>query len=328
MTIDPDAAVTDLSDLGLTLELESPTDHSVHNGDIFCRATLSRGGAAAHYTFLGTQRVRLADARGALVLAGERPLLVWTHHIPPKTADALRRAGIQYADEAGNAHIEFGDVLVDIRGRRPSGSAPQSPTTKVTNLFSTSRSQVVFALLAWPALWRASQREIAQASGVSVGLVNDTLRLLRGSGYDLPTSGGGNSDLLDHWAAAFPSGLAPRLRLADFHGDIDVENLRGTSIHVSGESAVRDLIRPATLTIYVDGLTQPDGPSLPILNRWRTDGTMNVFVRRKFWRDPGDEERPAEPRRLSPWPLVYADLLATGDPRLRTIAHDLRNHAA
>ncbi|WP_176883648.1 type IV toxin-antitoxin system AbiEi family antitoxin [Nocardioides sp. YR527] len=37
---------------------------------------------------------------------------------------------------------------------------------------------------------------------------------------------------------------------------------------------------------------------------------------------------PAEPRRLSPWPLVYADLLATGDPRLRTIAQVLRDHEA
>ncbi|MFJ9393087.1 type IV toxin-antitoxin system AbiEi family antitoxin [Nocardioides sp. NPDC101246] len=326
MAIDPDAAVTHLNDLGLTLELESTEE--VPNGDIFCWATLSRGGVAAPYTFLGTRRVRLADARGALVLAGDRPLLLWTHHIPPKTADALRRAGIQYADEAGNAHIEFGDVLVDIRGRRPSGPAPQSPTTTATNLFSTSRSQIVFALLAWPALWKAPQREIAQASGVSVGLVNDTLRLLHGSGYDLPASGRRSGALLDHWAAAFPSGLAPRLRLADFHGDIDVENLRGTSIYISGESAVRDVIRPATLTIYVDDLTQPDGPSLPILNRWRTDGTMNVFVRRKFWRDPGAEERPSEPRRLSPWPLVYADLLATGDPRLRTVAQDLRDHEA
>lgn len=326
MTIDPDAAVTHLSDLGLTLELESTTE--ALNGDIVCFATLSRGSVAAPYTFLGTRRVRLADARGALVLSGDRPLLLWAHHIPPKTADALRRAGIQYADEAGNAHIEFGDVLVDIRGRRSSGPAPQSPTTTVTNLFSTSRSQVVFALLAWPELWKAPQREVAHASGVSVGLANDTLRLLRKSGYDLPSSGRANGALLDHWAAAFPTGLAPRLRLADFHGDIDVDNLRGTSIHISGESAVRDLIRPATLTIYVDDLTQSEGPSLPILNRWRTDGTMNVFVRRKFWRDPSDEERPSEPRRLSPWPLVYADLLATGDPRLRTIAQDLRDHEA
>ncbi|MBC7275385.1 type IV toxin-antitoxin system AbiEi family antitoxin [Nocardioides sp.] len=326
MTLDPDTAVKRLSELGLALELESPADH---NGYVFCRATLSRGRTTTSYAFMGARRVRLADARGALVLAGGLPLLVWAHHVPPKTADALGRAGIQYADGAGNAHIEFGDVLVDVRGRRPRGPAPQSPTTTGTNLFSTSRSQVVFALLAWPALWRASQREIAQASGVSVGLVNDTLRLLRASGYDLPVSGTRNGDLLDHWAAAFPGGLAPRLRLADFHGDIDVEKLRGTSIHISGESAVRDSIRPATLTLYVDELAQPDGPSLPILNRWRTDGTMNVFVRRKFWRDPdGEDEHPAGSPRLSPWPLVYADLLATGDPRLGAIARDLRDHAA
>lgn len=326
MAVDLDVAKTTLGELGLTLELESPVHHS---GDLTtCWATMSRGGTTEPYVLLGTQRVRLADARGALAVAAGRPLLVWAHHVPPKTADALRRAGIQYADAAGNAHIEFGDVLVDVRGRQPRRPSPQPPSTTVTNLFSTSRSQVVFALLAWPALWSAPQREIARASGVSVGLANDTLRLLRASGYDLPASGRDNGDLLDHWAAAFPTGLAPRLRIADFHGDIDIDSLRGTSIQISGESAVRDKIRPATLTIYVDDLAQPKGPSLPILNRWRSDGPTNVFVRRKFWHEPHDDELPTEAPRNSPWPLVYADLLATGDPRLRTIAHEWRNDAA
>jgi hypothetical protein len=81
------------------------------------------------------------------------------------------------------------------------------------------------------------------------------------------------------------------------------------------------------LTIY---LAESDA-KLPILNRWSRspDQRPNVFVRRKFWTSPRPrEEDPATTAQNAPWPLVYADLVATGDARLGEIARTWRVHHA
>src|SRR4051812_39642843 len=82
--------------------------------------------------------------------AGEegRAPFVLTTYVAPKTVDAFRRAGIQYLDRAGNAWIEFSDVLIDVRGR-PRPIMEGRPRPVAGNLFSSGRAQVVFALLAW-----------------------------------------------------------------------------------------------------------------------------------------------------------------------------------
>jgi hypothetical protein len=47
-----------------------------------------------------------------------RPLLL-APYVPPKQAAFLRGRHIDYADEAGNAHLQAPGVLVHIEGKRP-----------------------------------------------------------------------------------------------------------------------------------------------------------------------------------------------------------------
>jgi hypothetical protein len=95
-----------------------------------------------------------------------------------------------------------------------------------------------------------------------------------------------------------------------------------TPAFLSGESAVPDQLKPITLTLYVPSLEK----SLIGLNRWRTDRTPNVFVRQQFWKSPDDVG--IEPGvQVAPWPLVYADLLASDDPRVRGAAKEWRARA-
>ncbi|MGH8827490.1 MAG: type IV toxin-antitoxin system AbiEi family antitoxin [Jiangellaceae bacterium] len=274
---------------------------------------LVRGRSAQSYTLICGPTVTLA--RPAVGPDG-RPPLVFTTFVAPKTADSFRRAGVQYADTAGNAWVEFGDVLLDVRGRpRPKQTPRRARATG--NLLSTSRAQVVFALLAWPELWHAPQRELAHAAGVSLGQAHNTLALLAEAGYHRNQTNPGRTDLLDLWAAAYPTGLAQRLTLANYHGKVDpVRPVPGAALFVSGESAAINLLRPASVTVHVDDLD----PRLPVVNRWRSDGEPNIVVRKKFWRAPGLSEAPAVHQ--APWPLVYADLLASDDPRVRGVAKD------
>ena len=148
------------------------------------------------------------------------------------------------------------------------------------------------------------------------------MALLAEAGYESRPVRPGQTPLLDLWAAAFPTGLAAKLTLAAFHGDIDTVVSLG-AMFVSGEKAAEDLLRPATLTFYVEQLD----PRLPIVNRWRADGRPNIVVRRKFWHPP-EGDPPTEELAVAPWPLVYADLLASGDPRVRAAATQWKDRHA
>src|SRR5688572_28006778 len=134
-----------LDELGITARVGPTTaaPHGIRRGTI----KLARGASAQDYVLLYGSAVAFTDIAKAGV--ADRPALIFTTFTAPKTADTLRRSGVQYLDSAGNAWITFGDVLVDVRGRpRPDRDpAPQRP---VRNLFSTVRAQIIFALLAWP----------------------------------------------------------------------------------------------------------------------------------------------------------------------------------
>jgi hypothetical protein len=247
--------------------------------------------------------------------------LVFTSFMTPRSAAALRRAGVQYLDMVGNAWVQFDGVLFDVRGRPRPDDLPVPARKPAGNLFCTARAQVAFALLAWPQLWEATRRDLARAAGVSLGQAHNALALLTEAGYRRDPARPGQTELLDLWAAAFPTGLARKLTLARYRGQIgpagDVQS--EDPVFVSGESAAEDLLRPASLTLYVQELD----PRLAVVNKWRSDGPANIVVRRKFWHAPNDSDgalvRPA------PWPLVYADLVTSDDPRVRTVARQWRD---
>ncbi len=261
------------------------------------------------------------------------PRLIVGDHISRRSAAAYRGAGIQFVDARGNAFITFGSVLVDVQGRTESvdssakAIARDRTSPQPTNLFSPGRAQVILALLAWPELAGGRIREIAHAAGLSVGQTHDALGRLEQAGFLIPTSRTltRKGELLDYWTAAYPAGLGRRLEIAQYHGDLAREVQSGSPIYLSGESAEGvDIARPATLTVYLDGADS----GLPIRNRWSRspDRKPNIFVRRKFWTSPHPHDEDSSTKvHNAPWPLVYADLSATGDARLGEVARTWRN---
>jgi hypothetical protein len=147
--------------------------------------------------------------------------------------------------------------------------------------------------------------------------------LLAEAGYGREHARPAQTELLDLWSAAFPTGLAKKLEVATYRGGIDTVKKVNTDdpVYVSGESAVADLIRPATLTVYVEELD----PRLPIVNKWRSDGPSNIVVRRKFWHAPDNSDAPLAGLHPAPWPLVYADLMTSDDPRVRNVSKEWKN---
>ncbi len=278
-------------------------------------ARLKRGRNEQTYVAAYGDNVHLAPVGR---IDADLPTLAIARRISPRTADAYRRAEVQYVDASGNAWLQFGDVLIDVQGRRP---ATPMRNRVAGNLFTTSRAQVALVLLAWPGLWNATQRELARTAGVSLGQANNALRLLAETGFG-PEGRREDDELLRLWAATFPTGLARRLTLATYRGDPDnIRTVDAEMIYRSGEVAAAELLRPASATLYVDDLD----PRLAVVNRWRTDAEPNIVVRRAFWHSPaGEEDSTPKKAPMAPWPLVYADLLASDDSRVRGAAEEWR----
>lgn len=317
----PAALVTSLVDLGLEAQVQAvlPLEGVVRRAEV----TVSRAAADQRFDVLCGHGLRIADI--ARVPRGDLPQFVFTDYVPDATGAAFRRAGVAYLDEAGNAWISFSTVLIDVRGRRRVGLTDRSPVPR-GNLFSPGSAQVVLALLTWPALWRATRREVAYAAGVSLGKAHDALSALKQTGFGPAAMQRSDGELLDLWAAAYPMGLARRLLLGTFHGPVDkVRSADGDDrLYVSGELAAGDLLKAATLDVYVAELK----PRLALVNRWRSDGRPNIVVRRSFWQEPRSTRTAGGEPVAAPWPLVYADLLASADPRVRAAAGEWKERHA
>jgi hypothetical protein len=270
-----------------------------------------------------------AEGVGALVDFGQRwphPLLVAAPHVDRAAADRARELGLAFVDLAGNAHLHGPGLFVFIAGRRP----PAKPRpTRAPRALTPAGLKVVFALLLRPERARAPLRELAAETGVALGTVAAVMADLLGRGH-LTAQALGETRLLDaqrladEWTLLYPVRLRPKLvrgrytapnpawweraRIAPgrgvFGGEVAADRLTGQ-------------LKPARVTLYVWGA--PD--EVILAHRLRPDERGAVEILEAFW-TPVEGE--ADARQAAPPLLVYADLMATGDPRNLEVARMVR----
>ncbi|WP_186812615.1 type IV toxin-antitoxin system AbiEi family antitoxin [Cellulomonas composti] len=274
---------------------------------------------------LGRLDTRLATA---LDLPTVRPLLLLAPHISDAVGEVLRARGVDYADAAGNTRLAWDGLLIDVRGRPPRTSVPPRIADRTAaRAFSRAGSMVTFALLSWTDLPSRPVREIAATCGVAVGTVHGVLHDLAAAGY-LSDGAQGRAlnrggELLGRWAEAYTVTLARRLAIASF-GIADLDripaleaDLLGVGAQLGGELAASRLdahLHPSTSTFYVDELPS----TLVARYRLRPDEAGVVRFRSRFWHRPDDTGERV------PSPLIYADLVSSGDPRQREHAERIR----
>ncbi|OHU97081.1 type IV toxin-antitoxin system AbiEi family antitoxin [Mycobacterium talmoniae] len=262
----------------------------------------------------------------------DSPLLVVGPRLHPSSAETLRARGLWYIDGAGNAYLRHqGGLLIDVRGRRPAVSVQHDTLNEglhgdgPRNPFTPKRAQVVCVLLAAPELVEAPLRDIAQSAGVSVGMAKETMDTLRITGF-LEHLGSRRrlvraGELLDLWAAAYPGGLGRANRIFVASGDIHAWSApEGLQVAVSGEQAVPgDIRNPESLVLYVHTADNGLPTDLLIHNRWHRDPHGSIVIRNLFWRHLPDQQSG-----LAPAALIYADLLASREPRQLEVGHHMR----
>jgi hypothetical protein len=274
------------------------------------------GGREVTYTAELKRGLR-PNALGAVIhqveRLGEQGLLV-ADYVTPPMAEELRTRGIQFVDAAGNAYLDQPPLLVWIKGEKPTTLRPaDQPTGRA---FQASGLQVMFALLCNPEWVTLPYREIALRADVAHGTVGWVMTELTKLGYIAEMRGRRalvqRERLLQQWAEFYPRTLRPRLLLGRYQAETLAwwETLDPTTYGavLGGEPAggrITHYLRPGAATFY----TRKIEPRLLIDLRLRTDPAGNVEIYRKFWTFDAPDAA------LAPEPLVYADLMATGDGR-------------
>ena len=286
---------------------------------------IGQGRGAKRYLAEVKQHVQAATIGAVLqglARGNEKPLLV-ADYVTPAIADKLKENNLPFIDAAGNAYIVQTDLVVWIKGNRPTIRTAHLDLKKryVARAFEPAGLKVLFAFLCQPTLADRPFREIAKIADVAHGTVGEVMGELPHAGYvyDFGKRGEGRKlqkpdELLTKWAEVYARKLKPKLfigryraRTPDWWKEL---NAAKYDMVLGGEPAAARITRhlkPAAITLYGDRAE----PRLILDHALRADPQGDVEIAKRFWRVETDEGE----KGLAPLPLIYADLLATGDPR-------------
>ncbi len=142
--------------------------------------------------------------------AGDK-LLLLAPHVRAQQAAVLERAGIDYVDLAGNAHLQVPGLFVHVEGRRPAEEPVQAIRRPHKAWIKT-----VMALLVQPALVQAPYRTLAEQAAVALGTVPACMNDLTARGLLLDGRQGrkltDRPALVALWVQAYVEALRPKLK--------------------------------------------------------------------------------------------------------------------
>lgn len=246
---------------------------------------------------------------------GRRSILV-TRYVPSRLAIKMRDLRIPFIDTAGNAFLDAPPVFIFTQGNRPASLLRERGES---GMLGAAGAKVVFALLCKNELVRATYRQIAEMADVALGSTAHVLDDLKRRGFLLEPKGQQRRlvrkrELADLWTSAYAQRLRGKSLLGrytpDDPGFWSTADLSPYNAQWGGEVAANKLthyLKPEVITIYAQRPVQ----QLVLNFKLRKEQRGGVEIRERFWKFTLDREAET----VVPPLLVYADLLATADPR-------------
>src|SRR5712692_5960642 len=322
---------------GLEAKIVALEPQTGHGKNLRPDAVIDIRDAGKRYRYVAEMKrvdraVTLATVKHQLEHYGKPGVLIAPYLTPELANYCKDKLDLQFMDTAGNAYLRAPGLYVFIKGEKPQGGAANGIGTRGGGTATALR--VVFALLCKPELLNAPYREIVDAAGVALGAVGWVFFDLVGRGL----VGGGQRKrnrrflepkrLLDEWVTNYAIKLRPKLNPRRFRAP-DANWWR--KVHLAegrawwgGEVAADQLthyLKPAACTIYLDLRNQRETlGALVAKNKLQADPQGDVEFLDRFWNFTVPGIRP----NLVPPLLVYADLLATLDPRNLEVAKMIR----
>lgn len=243
--------------------------------------------------------------------------LLVAHYINPLMAERLKGMDIWFIDTAGNAYINALPVYVYIKGNKPPETQKAQPTNRA---FTPIGLKIVYALLCQPKLVNAPYREIAQTATAALGTVALVFKDLTQLGYIVEMGSRGRrlknrKKLLERWLIAYPEQLRPKLETGRYRAPepnwwqtADLHNMQAYWGAEVAADRLTHYLKPQTITLFVQ---EEKATQLKMTNRLRKEPGGDIEILKTFW-DVQSEFNQADI--VNPI-LVYADLIASGDPR-------------
>jgi hypothetical protein len=243
--------------------------------------------------------------------------LIVADYVNPIMAERLKAEDIWFLDTAGNAYIKQRPLFIYIKGNKP----VEKPATRtLSRAFQPTGLKVIYALLCNPELVNAPYREIAQIAGVALGTIGWVITDLTQLGHivDMGNRGRrlkGRRKLLERWITAYPEILRPKLEIGRYKAQNpdwwQTTPLTKLQAYWGGEVAADKLtnyLKPEIITLYIQ---EKQAIKLILTNKLRKDPVGDIELLKIFW----DVDNEFNNNQLVNSILIYADLMATGDPR-------------
>lgn len=271
-----------------------------------------------------------------LIQEFEYPGLLVTPYVTPAIAKKCRDLEIAFLDGVGNAYLKTDKHYIWVTGNRPEihqamagprliTAAPVPTPVQIrrqTAAVTPTALRVIFALLCKPELINAPYREIKEAADVALGAIGWVFFNLNERGLVVGKQGtrrfAERTRLFEEWVINYPLKLRPKLNAVRFRAptpdwwrDADL----GDGGYWGGEVGAERLtgyLTPANQTIYLkpDRRREVVG-QLVAKHRLHPDYQGNIEFLDVFWHFDFNQLH----HDVVPPMLVYADLLATADPR-------------
>jgi hypothetical protein len=264
---------------------------------------------------------RTDRTQGVMLLAG---------YVSRPAAEALIEAKVNFADDAGNIHLELGDAY----NWTAIGIPPPAPISE-RRPSSPAQLQLLFQFITHPESVNWPVRRLEPAAGISKSkaaqarrqMVAEGLLTRAGKQYKL----GPTSLLADRLVLGYAQVLRPKLTLGSFRpAEKTMESFLGrlarevppdVRYSLSGAPAadlLQHFYRGPEITLFLEPSTRAIAQQLRLLPD--RDGPVTIlraFGELVFW-----EQR--EHQMLAPPWLIYAELLNSKDPRAHEAAQEIR----
>jgi hypothetical protein len=258
----------------------------------------------------------------------DAPLLI-ADYVTPGAAEFLRQEGISYLDASGNCFLQSGTLLLFVEGQKPKNRGQR----KSIRAFNASGLKLIFLLLVREDVINRTYRDLAALVDISQGTVAYVMQDLKDLNF--VEERGKNrilrkrEDLMDRWATGYTERLRSNLSRGRFRF-VEDKNPPEWQKSFSDSDSTRwggepgaDLLtgnfRPELLTLY----TREDTSTVCQELGAAPDPEGSIEIMDLFW-DPVALDTPdaaaGSTMEHVPPLLIYADLVASADPRARRVA--------
>ena len=248
----------------------------------------------------------------------------------------LKEAGIQFIDTIGNAYINLPGLYIYIKGNKPKTATIGAGTTtrRTGKADQPTGIKIIYAFLKNRELINAPYREIADQAQVALGTVGRVIQdlleqriLVEGLNKNQRKLAD-YTQLLNKWVEAYPK-LKEKQRIETFTTDnptwwktIDLGEFNAVWGGEIAAAKYTDYLIPKDVLIYIEKTNLANFLNTARLRKLQPNEKPENIIEliEPFWK----MEKKETTKDLAHPILVYADLIATGDPRNIDTANRIR----